>query len=76
MENTGTPPYARLANEIAVQFTRRPFEEASEAVAAHIRKFWDPRMRGQLMAHAVAGGEGLHPIAAKAAELLQQQTIR
>jgi formate dehydrogenase subunit delta len=70
------PPYLRLANEIAVQFTHRPFEESAEVVAAHIRKFWDPRMRGQLMAHAVAGGDGLHPIAARAAALLQQQTVR
>lgn len=70
------PPYLRLANDIAVQFTHRPFEEAAESVAAHIRRFWDPRMRGQLMAHRVAGGEGLQPIAARAAEILQQQTVR
>jgi formate dehydrogenase subunit delta len=29
--------------------------------AEHIRKFWDPRMRGAIFEHLDAGGEGLDP---------------
>ena len=29
------------------------------ALAAHLRDFWDPRMRNQLLAHIKAGGKGL-----------------
>jgi formate dehydrogenase subunit delta len=69
------PSYVRLANEISVQFVREPLAEAAVAVAAHMRSFWDPRMRNQLLAHVVAGGDGLHPIAVAAAEILQKQTV-
>ncbi|WP_163510645.1 formate dehydrogenase subunit delta [Fodinicola acaciae] len=71
----GTPPYVRLANDIAVQFTHLPMEEAAAEVAKHIRRFWEPRMRTQLLAHVVAGGHGLHPIATAAAQILQKQTV-
>ena len=30
-------------------------------ITEHIRKFWDPRMRKQIMAHLEAGGAGLDP---------------
>lgn len=69
------PPYVRLANEISVQFVHEPPTQAAAAIATHLRTFWDPRMRNQLLAHVVAGGDGLHPIAIAAAEILQKQTV-
>ena len=39
---------------------------AAAAVAAHIAKFWDPRMREMIVAHLHAGGEGLSDIARQA----------
>lgn len=68
---TGTvPPYVRLANEIAVQFHAYPPDVAAESVAAHLRSFWDPRMRAQLLAHVAAGAAGLDPLAVRAAARL------
>jgi formate dehydrogenase subunit delta len=64
-------PHVRMLNEIAVQFTHRPAEEAATAIAAHLHAFWDPRMTAALLAHLDAGGAGLHPVAARAAELLR-----
>lgn len=41
-----------MANQIAGQFTYLSHDDAVDAVAGHIRKFWDPRMRRQLLAQA------------------------
>jgi formate dehydrogenase subunit delta len=38
-------------------------EEALEGIINHIHKFWDPRMRRELLSHVDAGtAEGLLPI--------------
>jgi formate dehydrogenase subunit delta len=66
----------RLANEIAVQFAHHPLDEAAPAVAAHMRTFWEPRMRTALLEHLAAGGAGLDPIALRAAELLRPAGVR
>jgi formate dehydrogenase subunit delta len=66
------PPHVRLANEIAEQFGHVPRDEAVARIATHIRSFWDPRMRRQLLAHLDAGGADLDPLAAAAAEQLRQ----
>jgi len=62
-----------MANQIAAFFKAYPEPEAIAATAAHFRQFWDPRMRQQLAAHVAAGGEGLTPIARKAALGLGEQ---
>ncbi|BBK40392.1 NAD-dependent formate dehydrogenase [Allostella vacuolata] len=64
----------RMANQIARFFASRPDEAAVAGTEDHIVKFWDPRMRGQLLAHLAAGGEGLTPIARRAAERLRFRT--
>ncbi|MCW2637733.1 MAG: formate dehydrogenase [Dactylosporangium sp.] len=65
------PPYVRLANEIAAQFRHRQTGEAAVAIAEHLRSFWDPRMRTQLVAHAEAGGAGLDPLLVHVVALLR-----
>jgi len=44
--------------------------EAAKNVANHLRRFWDPRMRRQILAHYREGGAGLHPLARSAIALL------
>lgn len=43
-------------------------DEALAGVADHIRKFWEPRMRRELLAHWRAAGEasGLRPLVGEA----------
>jgi len=50
-----------MANRIGEFFQAMPDrEEALQGVATHIRKFWDPRMRRQLLAYVdQAQGKGL-----------------
>ncbi len=58
-----------MINDIAANQAADP-EHAGAAVADHVRRFWDPRMREQILAHLAAGGAGLEPIAREALERL------
>jgi formate dehydrogenase subunit delta len=64
-------PQVRLANEIAVQFRRRPVEEAATEIATHIRAFWDPRMRAELLRRVDTDAGALDPLVVAAARLLR-----
>ena len=66
-----TPPVMRLAHEIAAQFGHRPLPAAAEEIAHHIRMFWDPRMRAQLMDQVGQAGTHCDPKIAAAADLLR-----
>lgn len=58
----------RMANRIGLFFAAMPHrEEAIDDIAQHLRKFWEPRMRKQFLAHVDEhGGEGLDPIVMEA----------
>ena len=51
----------RMANQIADFFTPYSEAEAVAGVREHIRSFWTPGMRRELVAYADAGGKGLKP---------------
>jgi formate dehydrogenase subunit delta len=60
-----------MANSIAAFFASDPDPGSAAAqVAAHLRKFWEPRMRREITAHLAAGGAGLSPIARAAVSML------
>ena len=62
---------AAMANDIAHFFAVEPDREAAvNGVSGHLKKFWDPRMRRQIVAHAGEGGEGLSEVAKAGVELL------
>ena len=47
---------------------------AAQSVANHLRRFWDPRMRREIIAHyKEKGGAGLDPVARSAVALLCEQ---
>lgn len=65
-----------MANQIAGFFkTSNPDRaEAVAATAQHLRSFWDPRMRREIVAHlAGKGGEGLNEIARDAVRALESE---
>ncbi len=50
----------RMANDIGNFFKAEPdHAQAVEGVATHIRRFWDPRMRKEILAYAEGGGAGM-----------------
>lgn len=48
-----------MANQIGRFFVPQRQGDPAAAIADHLRKFWDPRMRAAIVAHLDAGGEGL-----------------
>jgi len=48
-----------MANQIGRFFAPQHRGDAVAAIADHIEKFWDPRMRAAIVAHLAAGGAGL-----------------
>lgn len=58
----------RMANRIGSFFEAMPGkDEAVRDVAMHLKKFWEPRMRSELLAHVDEHGFGeLRPIVAEA----------
>jgi formate dehydrogenase subunit delta len=44
----------RMANQIATFFAHEGAEKAPLSVADHLQKFWEPRMRAQLLAAVAA----------------------
>ncbi len=61
-----------MANQIGKFFHSQGREAAVPAIAEHIRKFWDPRMRKAIFAHLEAGGAGLDPEVREAIETLKK----
>ena len=43
---------------------------AAKSVAPHLTRFWDPRMRREIIAHYREGGAGLDPVVRSAIGLL------
>jgi formate dehydrogenase subunit delta len=60
-----------MANQIGKFFESQGHDKEVAGVADHIRKFWDPRMRKQILAHLDAGGAGLDPNVRDAIEKLK-----
>ncbi|MGC4111127.1 MAG: formate dehydrogenase subunit delta [Nocardioides sp.] len=72
----GVPPEARMGNDIARQFAHVPAAEAAEAIAAHIERFWDPRMRRNLEALVAEHHDSLDPLLVDAAGRLAAHDTR
>jgi formate dehydrogenase subunit delta len=63
-----------MANDIGGFFATMPdHEEAVTAMALHLRNFWEPRMRREIIAHANSGGADLIPIAREAIARLDSE---
>ena len=60
-----------MANDIGAFFNAEVDKNvAAQGVANHIKRYWDPRMRRQIVAHYREGGAGLDPVARSAIALL------
>jgi formate dehydrogenase subunit delta len=63
-----------MANQIGKFFAAQEHADEARAVdgiATHLRKFWDPRMRREIVAKLAAGeAEGLDPLPRRAVETL------
>jgi formate dehydrogenase subunit delta len=65
-----------MANDIGSFFASEPDPAvAADGIYSHIKRFWDPRMRGRIVAHLKeSGGEGLEgPVLAAIRKLAEEQ---
>jgi formate dehydrogenase subunit delta len=62
----------KMVNEISCFWASEAGEPAAAAaaVATHLRRYWDPRMRRQIVAHYEAGAGGLSDIGREAIAIL------
>ena len=58
------------ANQIDDFFGTQHGRDPALGIADHLKKFWDPRMRKAIIAHAEAGGAGLKPDVLRAVQAL------
>jgi formate dehydrogenase subunit delta len=62
-----------MANQIADFFGPYPETEATKGIHEHLKAFWTPSMRMELLAYAEAGGAGLRPRVLPALERFRTQ---
>jgi formate dehydrogenase subunit delta len=60
---------AYMANQIGKFFAHQPHEKAVASIANHLQKFWDPRMRSEILTHLNA--VQLDPLVREAVESLK-----
>ncbi|MBN9498859.1 MAG: formate dehydrogenase subunit delta [Alphaproteobacteria bacterium] len=60
-----------MANQIGKFFAHQG-ENAPVEIATHLRKFWAPSMRAEIVAYLGAGGQGLDPQVRQAIEELRK----
>jgi formate dehydrogenase subunit delta len=67
----------KMTNEIAMFFASESSAvEAPQNVASHLTKYWDPRMRREIITHGQQGGAGLSGLARSAVKLLVMPAAR
>ena len=60
-----------MANDIGAFFNAEADKAvAAQGVASHIKRYWDPRMRREIVTHYRDGGAGLDPLVRSAVALL------
>ena len=62
----GLPPVVRLGQDLVRNFESLPPEKAATEIATHIRKFWEPRMRRELVGLVREGDARVPPLLARA----------
>jgi formate dehydrogenase subunit delta len=60
-----------MANQIGKFFSSQRGKDPAVGISDHLRKFWDPRMRKAIVAHAQQGGAGLDPVVLQAVRALE-----
>lgn len=63
----------KMANDIGAFFeSESGADGVAASVANHMKRFWDPRMRKQILVHNATGGAGLNDHVRQAVALLAE----
>jgi formate dehydrogenase subunit delta len=63
----------RMANQVGDFFGPMAEEAATRGVATHLKRFWTPKMIGEIIGYLDSGQAGLNPAAARAVAALKQE---
>lgn len=64
----------RMANQIGDFFATQPEESAAAGVATHLKKFWTPKMIGEIRTRSLLQESGLNATARRGIALLSPTT--
>jgi formate dehydrogenase subunit delta len=59
-----------MVNDIVLNLNYLPGDQVVTAVADHVKRFWDPRMKRRLVDLVAAGSGDIDPVVVAAARLL------
>jgi formate dehydrogenase subunit delta len=65
----------RMANQIGDYFKAMPEDEAANGAADHLRRYWTPKMVGEIIAYVDGGHSGLNATAARAVAELKRKSL-
>lgn len=71
----GLAPVVRLGHDLVRNFENLPPDKAAVELATHIKKFWEPRMRADLVARVRHGESDLPPLLVLAAQDLVNDEV-
>jgi formate dehydrogenase subunit delta len=63
----------RMANQIGDYFKAMPENEAVNGAADHLRRYWTPKMVGEIIAYVDSGRDSLNATASKAVAALKKE---
>jgi len=66
---------AYMANQIGKFFSHQKHDQAVAAIADHLEKYWDPRMRGTILSQYDTVSGRLDPLVREAVEMLRKVGI-
>jgi formate dehydrogenase subunit delta len=70
MSHNSAEKLVKMANQIGMFFRHQKHADPIAAVAEHLTKFWDPRMRAKIVDHVEHGGAGLDALPLDAVKYL------
>jgi len=65
-----------MANQIGVFFSSQSGANPQASIANHLKRFWDPRMRRELVAYVAAGGKGVDEVVLGAVGMLDESDAK
>ncbi len=69
------PAVIRLGHDLVRNFEALPRQKAAEELATHIRKFWEPRMRRELLGYVEAGDSRVGDLLTDAVQDLREDDV-
>lgn len=75
MSNSTIDTLVKMANQIGQFFSVQRSGDQIAGAADHLERFWDPRMRANIVDYVAKGGNGLNPTALAAVRRISGQDV-